>query len=385
MKLLSEAFDTVKRVYAYEKSVKADTATLQKIMAVFAIVMILIDVENIRLGKYIIGAATFFVAAVSLVAVWALDYFKNVYRVCRIAAVILLVLAVPIIFMGANDGFSLLWYLLLPVITLILLGIRNSFFINIICSVIILICSRTYGKMSVRHIYGDNVTLRFPYIYVCIILISYCLMYAIQKYWVDKRRRKQILQIRIEEENKHLHAMSMRIMDTMTNALDAKISGEKEHCVRVAGYCRQIAQMKKLDEKMCEYAYSAGLLHEIGMVGIPDRLIRKDSLTDDEYTVYQTYVTKGYEILSTLQVEDTINVAQAVKYHRECFDGTGFVEGLKGNEIPVLARILSVADYADRHVMRGETPEKIISDIKYMEGTRFEPGISLYISKVLME
>ena len=107
MKLLSEAFDTVKRVYAYEKSVKADTATLQKIMAVFAIVMILIDVENIRLGKYIIGAATFFVAAVSLVAVWALDYFKNVYRVCRIAAVILLVLAVPIIFMGANDGFSL--------------------------------------------------------------------------------------------------------------------------------------------------------------------------------------------------------------------------------------------------------------------------------------
>ena len=101
MKLLSEAFDTVKRVYAYEKSVKADTATLQKIMAVFAIVMILIDVENIRLGKYIIGAATFFVAAVSLVAVWALDYFKNVYRVCRIAAVILLVLAVPIIFMGA--------------------------------------------------------------------------------------------------------------------------------------------------------------------------------------------------------------------------------------------------------------------------------------------
>ena len=114
MKLLSEAFDTVKRVYAYEKSVKVDTATLQKIMAVFAIVMILIDVENIRLGKYIIGAATFFVAAVSLVAVWALDYFKNVYRVCRIAAVILLVLAVPIIFMGADDGFSLLWYLLLP-------------------------------------------------------------------------------------------------------------------------------------------------------------------------------------------------------------------------------------------------------------------------------
>ena len=51
----------------------------------------------------------------------------------------------------------------------------------------------------------------------------------------------------------------------------------------------------------------------------------------------------------------------------------------------MLARILSVADYADRHVMRGETPEKIISDIKYMEGTRFEPGISLYISKVLME
>jgi len=113
MKLLSEAFDTVKRVYAYEKSVKADTATLQKIMAVFAIVMILIDVENIRLGKYIIGAATFFVAAVSLVAVWALDYFKNVYRVCRIAAVILLVLAVPIIFMMDFLYYGIFCFLLL--------------------------------------------------------------------------------------------------------------------------------------------------------------------------------------------------------------------------------------------------------------------------------
>ena len=103
MKLLSEAFDTVKRVYAYEKSVKADTATLQKIMAVFAIVMILIDVENIRLGKYIIGAATFFVAAVSLVAVWALDYVLRMYtEYAGIAAVILLVLAVPTIFMGSQ-------------------------------------------------------------------------------------------------------------------------------------------------------------------------------------------------------------------------------------------------------------------------------------------
>lgn len=311
---------------------------------------------------------------------------KNYRTWVDVAAFIIIAIPVFFVYYHACIGyFSVFFPLFFSSVAVFILGIRNSFFINIICSVIILICSRTYGKMSVRHIYGDNVTLRFPYIYVCIILISYCLMYAIQKYWVDKRRRKQILQIRIEEENKHLHAMSMRIMDTMTNALDAKISGEKEHCVRVAGYCRQIAQMKKLDEKMCEYAYSAGLLHEIGMVGIPDRLIRKDSLTDDEYTVYQTYVTKGYEILSTLQVEDTINVAQAVKYHRECFDGTGFVEGLKGNEIPVIARILSVADYADRHVMRGETPEKIISDIKYMEGTRFEPGISLYISKVLME
>ncbi len=87
----------------YEKSVKADTATLQKIMAVFAIVMILIDVENIRLGKYIIGAATFFCG--SCVAGGSMGirlFFKNVYRVCRIAAVILLVLAVPIIFMGSQ-------------------------------------------------------------------------------------------------------------------------------------------------------------------------------------------------------------------------------------------------------------------------------------------
>ena len=116
---------------------------------------------------------------------------KNYRTWVDVAAFIIIAIPVFFVYYHACIGyFSVFFPLFFSSVAVFILGIRNSFFINIICSVIILICSRTYGKMSIRHIYGDNVTLRFPYIYVCIILISYCLMYAIQKYWVDKRRRK---------------------------------------------------------------------------------------------------------------------------------------------------------------------------------------------------
>ncbi len=113
-------------------------------------------------------------------------------------------------------------------------------------------------------------------------------------------------------------------------------------------------------------AYQAGLLHEIGMIGIPDELIQRRNLTDEEYGVFQTYVKMGYDMISELQVADTI--AETVYYHRENYDGSGYLAGKCGNEIPVLAQILAVADYADRHLRWGE----------YGNGERQDKGAGKY-------
>jgi HD-GYP domain-containing protein (c-di-GMP phosphodiesterase class II) len=92
-------------------------------------------------------------------------------------------------------------------------------------------------------------------------------------------------------------SMSMKVIDTMSKALAAKIPGEEEHCNNVAEYSRSIAQRMNLDKKSCDDAYKAGLLHEIGMIGIPDALINRVDLTDDEYEIFKTYVSKGIRLL----------------------------------------------------------------------------------------
>ena len=97
-----------------------------------------------------------------------------------------------------------------------------------------------------------------------------------------------------------------------------------------------------LDETACTNAYYAGLLHEVGAVGLPDEIIQKSSLTEEQYEIYQTYVSRGYRIIRELQIAD--EVAEAVRYHRGNYDGSGYPSNLAGKEIPIGARILRVCD-----------------------------------------
>ena len=263
------------------------------------------------------------------------------------------------------------------------LGIRNSIVLNFVFLIMVIVCFRLNVDMSAKFIYGDNITFRFPYLFICFVLISYCLMYIIQRYWVEKRKRNQILEERVHDEKKKLESMSMKVINTMSKALAAKIPGEEEHCNNVAEYSRSIAQRMNLDKKSCDDAYKAGLLHEIGMIGIPDALINKAGLTDDEYEIFKTYVSKGYQIINMLQTDESQRIAQAVRYHRENYDGSGFNEGISGDDIPLLARIVAIADYADRHIGRNEDISDIRDNIERMADTVFDPICASIMVEIL--
>lgn len=121
--MIREAAASIKRVWNYEKTINVDIRALQNMLVIFAIVMLLIDVENFKLGKYGIGGATLFAAVVCILCAAVLNrHQKEGYRIGRIAVIVLLALALPIAAGGANDGFSLLWYMLIPIFTLVLFG-----------------------------------------------------------------------------------------------------------------------------------------------------------------------------------------------------------------------------------------------------------------------
>lgn len=300
----------------------------------------------------------------------------------------LALVSIPVygIFLSAYiKAFSVMYPVFFSCSVVFILGIKYSFFINFVCTSSIIYCCRINKNHMMIDMYGENVVLRLPYLFICMLLIIYCLMFIIQKNWIEKNRRKQVLESRISEENTRLENMSMKIMNTMVRALGAKIQGEEEHLRQVAEYAKQIAHYKGLEEKMCSNAYSAGLLHEIGMVGIPDALIEKEKLTEEEYAVFKTYVDKSYAIIIMLRSSSAESIAEAVHYHRESYDGNGYPDKLKGEDIPLLARILAVADYADRHLRRGEVRESVIEKINALSGVRFEPKDAQIMIDILRE
>ena len=290
-----------------------------------------------------------------------------------------------IFFSAYIKAFSVMYPVFFSCSVVFILGIKYSFLINFVCTSSIIYCCRINPNHMMLDMYGENVVLRLPYLFICMLLIIYGLMFIIQKNWIEKNRRKQVLESRISEENTRLENMSMKIMNTMVRALGAKIQGEEEHLRQVAEYAKQIAHYKGLEEKMCSNAYSAGLLHEIGMVGIPDALIEKEKLTEEEYAVFKTYVDKSYAIIIMLRSSSAESIAEAVHYHRESYDGNGYPDKLKGEDIPLLARILAVADYADRHLRRGEVRESVIEKINALSGVRFEPKDAQIMIDILRE
>ena len=121
------------------------------------------------------------------------------------------------------------------------------------------------------------------------------------------------------------------------------------------------------------------LLHDIGKIGIPDSILNKPSrLTDEEYFVMKTHVTKGAEILRHFTLLE--NVAEGALYHHERYDGKGYAHGLKGEEIPLNARIIALADAFDamtaNRVYRKQLDlDFVLEEIKKCSGSQFDPNL----------
>jgi HD-GYP domain-containing protein (c-di-GMP phosphodiesterase class II) len=132
----------------------------------------------------------------------------------------------------------------------------------------------------------------------------------------------------------------------MVSALDARDKYTRGHSERVATTARDIAAALQLPETEIEDIYISGLLHDIGKIGVPDHVLLKPGrLTDEEFDIIKQHPTIGYEILK--QIPAMSSILPGVLHHHEAVDGRGYPYGLKGQAIPLMARILAVADSFD--------------------------------------
>lgn len=136
------------------------------------------------------------------------------------------------------------------------------------------------------------------------------------------------------------------VIRSMINAIDAKDSYTCGHSDRVAEFSRLIAEKMGLPEDECERIHMTGLLHDVGKIGVPDSVLKKPGqLTDAEFELIKQHPVIGYEILRHLK--QLSYVLPGVLHHHESVDGSGYPEGLQGDQIPLAARIIGVADAYD--------------------------------------
>jgi putative nucleotidyltransferase with HDIG domain len=184
------------------------------------------------------------------------------------------------------------------------------------------------------------------------------------------------------KENQELFINSIR---TLAAAIDAKDPYTRGHSERVARYAVVLARHYGMQPEEIKRVRIAALLHDVGKIGIDDRILRKPTaLTDEEFEVMKTHPVKGALIMG--QIPQLKDVVPGIKHHHEKWEGGGYPDGLRGVEIPLIARIVSVADTFDamtttRPYQKAMQLEYVVSRIKSFSSTRFDPDVVTALDK----
>lgn len=202
---------------------------------------------------------------------------------------------------------------------------------------------------------------------------------------LERLRQKKEL----ESRRRQTERISLQTIKTISVTVETKNVYTNGHSQRVADYSALIAGALGWDDKRINNLRNAAYMHDVGMIGIPDSIVNKPTrLTEEEYAIIQRHTLIGVDILKDITLIE--HVAEVAHYHHERYDGTGYPEGLSGEEIPIEARIVAVADSYDamnsKRIYRNALEkEKIIEELESCSGTQFDPVIAELFVRLIRE
>ena len=202
---------------------------------------------------------------------------------------------------------------------------------------------------------------------------------------LERLRQKKEL----ESRRRQTERISLQTIKTLSVTVETKNVYTNGHSQRVADYSALIAGALGWDDKRINNLRNAAYMHDVGMIGIPDSIVNKPTrLTEEEYAIIQRHTLIGVDILKDITLIE--HVAEVAHYHHERYDGTGYPEGIAGEEIPIEARIVAVADSYDamnsKRIYRNALEkEKIIEELESCSGTQFDPVIAELFVRLIRE
>lgn len=195
---------------------------------------------------------------------------------------------------------------------------------------------------------------------------------------LEKLRKE--LEVKVSEQTEEIRMQQIQTVTALSEAVDAKDRYTSGHSKRVAEYAKMLAARMGKSAEEQEEIYRAGLLHDVGKIRIPELVINKPGkLTPEEFELVKVHPVTGYHILKG--IPGGTMIAQGARFHHERYDGTGYPNGLRGNDIPEVARIIGVADAYDtmasnRSYRKTLPQEAARSEIEKGRGCQFDPEIA---------
>lgn len=193
----------------------------------------------------------------------------------------------------------------------------------------------------------------------------------------------------LKKEYERNERLSIQIVQSLSSSIDEKDTYTSGHSMRVAQYSGEIARRSGYSEQEQKEIYMAGLLHDVGKIGVPDAIINKPSrLTDEEYSMIKNHPVMGARILKN--ITELPSLVTGARWHHERYDGKGYPDGLSGEAIPEAARIIAVADAYDamtsNRSYRGVLSQEYVrGEIEKGKGTQFDPKFADVMMQMIDE
>ena len=209
------------------------------------------------------------------------------------------------------------------------------------------------------------------------------------KHIVELIRLQRTLYYEVAKKTQENENLFLHVVESLAQSIDAKDSYTNGHSGRVAEYSREIAKRAGYSSAQLSNIYMMALLHDVGKIGVPDAVINKpDRLTDEEFDLIKKHPVIGAQILNN--IKEMPELYSAARWHHERYDGNGYPDGLKGENIPEEIRIITVADAYDamtsnrsyRNLMSQDT---VKAELEKCKGHQFDPRFADIMLKMMDE
>ena len=356
--------------YIYDSSVDIKERTFMVVSCSVLVALFLAVPFGIIMREPVSATISTIVGAVffSVYVIWAFKRNKIEQAKTVISLILVFVFLPAMLFTnGGVHGGAPIWLLLGTIYIAMILEGRMKIFM-LICETVVLITtwivSYLFPSLTTEYSRGGNYFDTFAGL-----LVVSGVVYAIISFQNNLYRK--------EEERKNVQRLFAQTAMALVNAIDKKDRYTHGHSARVAEYSRKIAEAAGKSPRECEEIYYVALLHDVGKIGIPEQIINKEGrLTDSEFDTINQHPSMGAQILQSITEYPYLSIGAL--YHHERYDGNGYPHKLKGNDIPEVARIISVADAYDamtsnRSYREPIPQQKVREEYIKCAGTQFDP------------